>query len=234
MTYEEMLAELPGNRDEFASGKIERIDCPQLENKKILFLGSSVTYGMASLQDGIPEYFRQRFGCIKTKEAISGTTLADVEPDSYVYRLIHNVDPNTAYDMVICQLSTNDASKGLALGEISASKSKNDFDTNTIIGAMEYIIAYSRDTWHCPVLFYTGSRYESANYEAMVVALYKLAAKWSLGVLDLWNSDSFNDIPDDARNLYMTDPIHPTKAGYMKWWCPELEKQLLIYLQKLI
>lgn len=30
----------------------------------------------------------------------------------------------------------------------------------------------------------------------------------------------------------MNDPIHPTKAGYMKWWCPEMEKQVLAFLQR--
>ncbi len=27
--------------------------------------------------------------------------------------------------------------------------------------------------------------------------------------------------------------IHPTKAGYREWWCPEMEKQLLAYYDSL-
>lgn len=66
----------------------------------------------------------------------------------------------------------------------------------------------------------------------MVNALYRIADKWGIGVIDLWNGASFNDISEEKRNIYMNDPIHPRKAGYMKWWCPEIEKQVLEYMTK--
>ncbi len=40
----------------------------------VVVLGSSVTYGAASLQNSLGEYFQQRFGMELTKEAVSGTT----------------------------------------------------------------------------------------------------------------------------------------------------------------
>ncbi len=83
------------------------------------------------------------------------------------------------------------------------------------------------DTWKCKVMFYTGSRYDSKAYEQMVRVLYEIAEKWKIDVIDLWSDDSFNDISDENRSIYMNDPIHPTKAGYMQWWCPEMEKQVL-------
>jgi lysophospholipase L1-like esterase len=64
----------------------------------------------------------------------------------------------------------------------------------------------------------------------MVKRLYEIKEKYGIGVLDLWNDASFNQIPDDLRALYMHDDIHPTKAGYRDWWGPELEKQLLAFL----
>lgn len=219
-----------GNDSKFDSKNVIKLTGTVLENKNILFLGSSVTFGHASMQDGIPEYFKNRFNCNITKEAVSGTTLVDEDNSSYVSRLKNNVNTNVDYSLVICQLSTNDATKNLPLGEISSSTDINSFDTSTISGAIEYIIAYSKNNWKCPVAFYTGSRYDSDNYKAMVEQLYKIADKWEICVLDLWNSDEFNDISDDNRALYMADPIHPTKAGYMKWWCPEIEKQLFKFL----
>lgn len=216
-----------GNQPEYDSNKVAVLSGTVLEGKRVLFLGSSVTFGAASLEDGIPEYFRQRFGCSITKEAVSGTTLVDKDDSSYVSRLLRNIDTEKPYDLFICQLSTNDATQGLALGEISSSLQIEKSEASTITGAMEYIISYVREKWGCPIYFYTGSRYESAAYEMMVKRLYELSEKWGIGVLDLWNSDSFNAISDDDRALYMADPIHPTKAGYMKWWCPEMERQLL-------
>ena len=207
----------------------EMLNSP-LKEKNVIFLGSSVTYGSASMQQGIPEYFASRFGCKYTKEAVSGTTLVDNGSDSYVQRLIHNVDPHVRHDLLICQLSTNDATTGKPLGNISNTMDLSSFDTTTITGALEYIICYAKKTWNCGTVFYTGSRYDSELYAEMVVRVKELEDKWGIKVLDLWNSKEFNAISDEERALYMSDPIHPTKAGYKCWWCPEIERQLLQHM----
>ena len=51
-------------------------------------------------------------------------------------------------------------------------------------------------------------------------------------MLDLWSDDAFNNISEEQRALYMKDKIHPYKSGYRDWWGPELEKQLLAYLEQ--
>ena len=40
------------------------------------------------------------------------------------------------------------------MGEVSSSQNKDDYDYSTVIGAMEYIIAYAKEKWNCPVIFY--------------------------------------------------------------------------------
>lgn len=142
----------------------------------------------------------------------------------------HKLWDAACQNLVICQLSTNDASTNKPLGEIAEGTS--GFDTKTITGAMEEIIAYSKATWDCPVFFYTGSYYDSENYAAMVERLFEVADKWGISVLDLWHDEEFNSISEEQRALYMKDDIHPTKAGYRDWWCPELEKQLFEFLQE--
>ena len=224
------MGNIPGNAAEYNMDTVQHLESSPLEGKNVLFLGSSVTYGSASLQQGIPEYFGARFGCGYTKEAVSGTTLVDNGRNSYVQRLLNHVDPNASYDLLVCQLSTNDATKNLPLGEISGSMDLESFDTSTVTGAMEYIICYARETWNCDVVFYTGSRYDSDAYEAMVIRVKELEEKWGIGVLDLWTGEEFNAITDEQRAFYMNDSIHPTKAGYRDWWCPEMERQLLEFL----
>ncbi|MBQ7638969.1 MAG: SGNH/GDSL hydrolase family protein [Clostridia bacterium] len=204
---------------------IERKNTP-LEGKNICFLGSSVVFGSASGEWSVPEYFAARFGCSYTKEAVCGTTLVDSDALSYVSRL-KKIDKSIRFDLFICQLSTNDASKGNPLGDTG---SGGEYDTSTVTGAIEFIINYVRETWNCPVVFFTGSRNGSDRYGAMVKRLLEIKEKYGIGVLDLWNGDVFNLLPDDKRTVYMHDPIHPTKAGYREWWGPELEKQLLDYL----
>lgn len=225
------MSKIPGNAESYGMDLLSAMEDSPLEGKKILFLGSSVTYGAASLREGIPEYFANRLKAEVTKEAVSGTTLTDDSNSSYVHRLIKNVNSSEEYDLVVIQLSTNDASKDKPLGEIAIDKDIESFDTKTITGAMEYIIAYSYETWNCPVLFYTSSRYDSNAYDVMVSRLTELQDKWGIGVLNLWNNDIFNEITDTERQLYMYDDIHPTKAGYREWWCPEMERQLLEYLR---
>lgn len=219
------LKGMPGNSDDYDFSKIEPMENSPLHGKTVLFLGSSVTNGAAALHQSIPEYFAARMGCTAIKEAVDGTTLCDTGKSSYIQRMLNNVDPDQQIDLVVCQLSTNDASKGMPLGDFGD-------DTATITGAIEYIIRYAKETWHCPVVFYTNARYDSDAYPAMVSRLYEIAEKEDVGVLDLWSDDAFNSISEEQRALYMKDNIHPYKSGYRDWWGPELEKQLLAYLEQ--
>ncbi len=227
--------EAPGNAPEYDLVHLEKTEGSPLKDKTILFLGSSVTYGAAAEGQSFVELFEYQDGVNVIKEAKSGTTLADeLSPlallafgngESYVKRL-KKVDAAQKIDCLVCQLSTNDASLKKKLGEISESHNKEDFDTKTVTGAMEYIIAYAKEKWDCLVVFYTGSYYESSEYAAMVDRLYELQGKWGIGVIDLYTDEAFNNIETDKYQLYMFDQIHPTKAGYELWWMPEIRKQL--------
>lgn len=48
------------------------------EDKKIVFLGSSVTYGSAADGYSMCDYVKEKIGAIVEKWAISGTTLTDL------------------------------------------------------------------------------------------------------------------------------------------------------------
>jgi len=190
------------------------------EGQPLLFLGSSVTYGAAAGGYSFADALAEQDGLPILKEAVSGTTLVDDDDSSYIARL-RRLPTTLCPRALICQLSTNDASRRKPLGEIAPSFDPGSFDTHTITGAIEAIIAHGRDVWHCPVMFYTGTRYDSDAYGQMVVRLNELAEKWRIPVLDLWNDADMLAVsaPDYAR--YMADPIHPTRAGYRHWWAPK-------------
>ncbi len=194
-----------------------------IRGKHVLFLGSSVTYGSAAGGVSFVEGLAAQAGITYVKEAVSGTTLVDNGPDSYVQRLLNNVDKGEKFDLAVVQLSTNDATQNLELGKVSGSRDMADFDTKTILGAIEYIIAYCKDVWGCPVFFYTNTRYDSRAYEAMVEGLMAVKDKWGIGIVDLWNELS-TDIPE--YQTYMADSIHPTRTGYDEWWVPFFAKKL--------
>ncbi len=232
-------AQAPGNAAQYDMQNLApHVDSP-LTGKTILFLGSSVTDGAAANGQSFVELFEVLDGVNAIKEAKSGTTLADSvslmalfafgNGQSYVKR-IKVVDPSAKIDCVVCQLSTNDASLNRPLGDVSVDRELSGFDDKTVTGAMEWIIRYSQETWNCPVVFYTGSYYKSNAYAAMVRRLYDLQDKWDIGIIDLYTDEAFNAIDREMYDFYMYDEIHPTEAGYLEWWFPKMESDLITIL----
>lgn len=214
-----------GNYGEYSLKNTTTIENSPIKDKTVIFLGSSVTFGYGSMGVSFVDYLEKTDGIHAVKEAVSGTTLVDIKDNSYVSRM-KTIDKNIKADAFVCQLSTNDATKEMPLGEISESYGINDFDTQTIAGAIEYIIAYAKGTWNCPVVFYTQAKYDSDHYAKMVDLLLEIQKKWNITVIDFWNDEETNNITDDQRKIYLIDHIHPTKAGYKDWWLPKFQETL--------
>lgn len=226
---ENRMKSIPGNGSAYHLETVQPMEGSPLKGKRLLFLGSSVTLGSASLEVSMADYIAVLDQCEVYKEAVSGTTLVDNGSNSYVARL-KSVDTAQQFDAVICQLSTNDASKKLPLGAVSLSNEQDAFDTQTVAGALEYIISYVQEQWNCPVVVYTGTKYDSAEYQAMVELLPALQEKWGIGVIDLWNDNEMNAVSDEDYQFYMFDKIHPTQAGYLEWWTPKFQHYLYDFL----
>lgn len=190
-----------------------------LRGKTIIFLGSSVTYGSASGGISFADFLEKEDGIISVKEAVSGTTLADNNSSSYISRM-KTIDKSIKADAFICQLSTNDANLKIPLGEIGGD------DTKTVAGAIEYIISYAREIWKCPVIFYTGTKYNSEYYAKMVELLLQIQKKHDIGVLDLWNSEEMNAISAEDYKKFMSNGVHPNLEGYRQWWTPQFRLYL--------
>lgn len=215
-----------GNSKHYHLKYVEALKDSPLKGKKIIFLGSSVTEGAHAKGTSFVDYIAKRHGIDYIKEAVSGTTLVNQDASSYVERL-KTIDPTYPADLFVCQLSTNDASQGFPLGQLSKSFDQESFDTSTITGAIENIIAYASRTWQCPIVFYTGTQYDNDAYDQMVMRLHDIKEKWGIDIIDLWHEESMQDIGPDQRALYMNDlTVHPTKAGYRDWWTPVIEKGL--------
>ena len=218
----------PGNAPEYSFEKIEPLAGSPLKGKTICVLGSSVMNGSGAENFAVAEYLAARLGCEYTKSAVDGTTLVDEGEESYIKRL-RRLNKTERYDVFICQLSTNDAWYEKPLGYISRPDYElEDFDTHTVTGALEYIITYVGDNWDCPLFFLTSAQtFESKTYGPMVARLKDLQAKYRFGIIDLWSDVMFNNISKEQLDLYITEEVHPTMAGYRDWWGPEIEKQLL-------
>ena len=222
---------LKGNREDYSVASTQEIADSPLEGKVIFWLGSSVTEGASSGQESMADFLAKKHGAQCIKEAVSGTTLANRASSSYVSRLNQYLasDERAGHvDAFICQLSTNDKGFPDGFGVVTPADVRDAaaFDTATTFGAMEYIIATAKDTWDCPVYFYTNPPMGDENYETMVQSLEEIAGKWGVTIIDLYRDQAFNDISEEERALYMADSIHPTKAGYREWWLPKFEETL--------
>lgn len=105
------LAYLPGNSRKYSLNSVKTIESP-LRHKKILFLGSSVTFGFGALGESFVDYLWKKDGIDAIKDAENGTTLVDQDTsyhgDSYVARFKEELKEDKP-DMLVLQLSTNDA-----------------------------------------------------------------------------------------------------------------------------
>ena len=180
----------------------------QLNGKTVLFLGSSVTYGHASGGVSFAELMAKKCGIISVKEAVSGTTLADIDDISYVARL-KRVDKSLHPDLFICQLSTNDANKS------------RNVEITDVEKAIRFIIEYVKTAFNCPIIFYTGTYFENDIYVDMIKLLYNLQNEYDFAILDLFNDQEMRNVEEEKYKKYMADPIHPTLKGYEEWWTPK-------------
>lgn len=176
-----------------------------LKGKSVLFLGSSVTFGSASGGVSFADMMQETCGIHMIKEAVSGTTLADVKETSYVARL-KRIDKGQKIDLFICQLSTNDAVK-----KIEPAKTEQ---------AIRFILEYVKDTFDCPIVFYTGTYFDDSNYERLVEMLEALQGEYDFKILNLWRDPEMLAVCEADRKRYMADPIHPSEVGYREWWTP--------------
>ncbi len=222
--------ELIGNSSIYRPENTASLAYSPIAGKNICYLGSSVTYGFGGIS--FVDFITKRNNTGYVKEAVSGTTLAEVKEQSYVQRL-KTINKNLKFDLFICQLSCNDAIMNCTMGQIGHVGTEHD--TQTICGAIQYIIEYAHKTWSCPVVFYTNTAfYKNELYAAMVEKLNEMKLIYPyLYVIDFYNDKEFNAITDEERELYLEpDGIHPTWAGYLKWWTPKIEGILYKLFQK--
>ncbi|CCI82289.1 SGNH/GDSL hydrolase family protein [Lactobacillus hominis] len=217
----EKVVTAEGNSSKYSVAKTKR-KASDLVNRQIAFLGSSVTYGAGSLGDSFVDYLVKEDGIFAFKEAVSGTTLAEINDGSYVTRL-EKLPVLEKISAFVLQLSTNDArNEQIGIGKIS---DNDKYDITTVAGAIEYILDYVKKTWNCPVILFSNPKFDSERYEQMVEMAKQLQKKWHFTFLNLYDDSKF-DYSEKDYKLYMIDPIHPTRAGYKLSWTHTFEETL--------
>lgn len=260
-TFDNIDYTLDPNDDAYLPENVEPLGQTPLTGKTFYWLGSSVFDGSLADRHAVADYIAVRNGANCVKEAVGGTTMFGEEGSAYWSRLTttEKFDKNAQIDAFFCQISTNDSNSDNKRGEVTAPDVTDleQFDTGTTAGAMEYIVCYVNQTWHCPVYFISGSYYgqektfdgeyrdngSGEKYAELVELAQAVTEKWNniegvtCGVIDLYNDDAFNYISADdysyfmnstkRKKEYVLDPVHPRMAGYLYWWTPYIESSII-------
>ena len=228
--YADLFYELDGdgNNEAISVKNTPTRENSPLKNKTFAFLGSSETVGAMSDGEAFPQYLAKRNDCTSVVHAKSGATLCTAYQQVAPYvEMLKNFSQSQAFDGFFVCLSPNDSWFIDDFGTVSDGFDIDSFDQSKTYGALEYILAYAKQTWGCDLYVYTDVFWVSDTYPEMIENAKLIAKKWGAKLIDLYSDKEFNDINQRQRMLYMADDVHPLKAGYRFWWTPQFEKYIL-------
>lgn len=222
---------------DFESKRIDPVN--HIYSGTIFACGDSITYGAGSHGVSYADLFSVKYNLKLTKSAVGGATLSCATKAAHIPELA--LKANKKYDYVIINGGINDYFANCTLGSVSDKNSKS-FDTNTSCGGLESIIYYFKSNYPQTKLYYL-SMHKANNTEKIPNALgltyadyvdkfTQICNKYGVTIIDCYNSD-FNTSQISLKKAYTRkgdgvypngDGIHPTEAGYLKYYLPIIEK----------
>ena len=215
----------------------------ELTNKKVVFLGDSITegVGVTELKYRYTDVFKEICGCEIFVDGISGSRIAPQKDADMTVRqnqcFISRVPalPLNA-DYIVVFGGTNDFGHGnVPLGVFG------DKTTDTFYGAMDTLCVSLIEKYPtATIIFMTPLHRLSENNPVneiglnrkllieYVDAIKKVCRYYSLPVLDLYSVSGMQPSVDVIRKIYMPDGLHPSNAGAEK--IARLLKQFILGL----
>lgn len=205
----------------------------ELKNKKIAFLGDSITegYGISSLDHIYWNVLAQKTGAVCYGYGISGTRIApNITPsqdpccDFYFASRVEDMIPDA--EIVVVFGGTNDYGHGDApMGSVDS------YDERTFCGAFHGLLQKLINRYpdaHLIVMTPLHRLHDTdctcnewgvrrqCGLRGYVDAITEIAACYGIPVLDLFRTSGLQpDIPI-LRERYMPDGLHPNEAGHQR------------------
>ena len=195
------------------------------KNKNIIFFGDSITYGFLTKGYSWVEFIKDNYDFkIVTNAGISDYRVSTYDDKNKWLTDTIISHANEKYDYVIMQGGINDVLYNTPLGEISNSKSENDFDVNTFAGGFESYIynakKYFKDakigyiiTYYTPNYIEKGQKWSYDDYNKYIMMTKKILDKWNIKYLDLFNEEYSNILKVNTKT-YLPDNLHLNYEGY--------------------
>ena len=162
------------------------------KNKNIIFFGDSITYGFLTKGYSWAEFIKDNYDF----NIVINAGISDYRVSTYDDKNKWLTDTiishaNEKYDYVIMQGGINDVLYNTPLGEISNSKSEDDFDVNTFAGGFESYIynakKYFKDakigyiiTYYTPNYTERGQKWSYDDYNKYIMMTKKILDKWNI------------------------------------------------------
>lgn len=195
------------------------------KNKNIIFFGDSITYGFLTKGYSWTEFIKDNYDFnIVTNAGISDYRVSTYDDKNKWLTDTIISHANEKYDYVIMQGGINDVLYNTPLGEISNSKSEDDFDVNTFAGGFESYIynakKYFKDakigyiiTYYTPNYTERGQKWSYDDYNKYIMMTKKILDKWNIKYLDLFNEEYSNILKVNTKT-YLPDNLHLNYEGY--------------------
>lgn len=195
------------------------------KNKNIIFFGDSITYGFLTKGYSWAEFIKDNYDFnIVTNAGISDYRVSTYDDKNKWLTDTIISHANEKYDYVIMQGGINDVLYNTPLGEISNSKSENDFDVNTFAGGFESYIYNAKKyfkaakigyiiTYYTPNYTERGQKWSYDDYNKYIMMTKKILDKWNIKYLDLFNEE-YSKILKVNTKTYLPDNLHLNYEGY--------------------
>ncbi len=202
----------------------------ELKNKKILFLGDSITEGIG-VSDPKNIYWKrlEQDGCEVYSYGVSGTRIAPqatlkIDPridDDYFATRIPAMEPGA--DVIVVFGGTNDYGHGdTALGFME------DRTTDTFYGSLHCLYLSLQEKYPnakivvmTPLhrdnenMVYNGFHVRTVgNLETYVNIIKEVAESYQLPILDLYHDCEINPNIQSHKERYVPDGLHPNDSGH--------------------
>ena len=191
----------------------------------IIFFGDSITYGFLTKGYSWAGFIKDNYDFnIVTNAGISDYRVSTYDDKNKWLTDTIISHANEKYDYVIMQGGINDVLYNTPLGEISNSKSEDDFDVNTFAGGFESYIynakKYFKDakigyiiTYYTPNYTERGQKWSYDDYNKYIMMTKKILDKWNIKYLDLFNEEYSNILKVNTKT-YLPDNLHLNYEGY--------------------
>lgn len=188
-----------------------------LAGKRIIWLGSSLTAGRKAQNTGLPAYMEAMYRTVTAADlSVAGSPLTDIVQNSGIARLRSLAKDLHEADLLVCEL---DEACFRDRGELTASADRFACDLSTGFGAVQYVISFTREMFHCPVFFWASFWDPSGTFGDTVSAVCENGTGFC-------RLEDLLPAPAEADEICFFSSSELTKAGIRGLLAPAMYRQL--------